>query len=96
LVNQQGMAEFKAEFTGKELTAEVKQKAEGELGDLIFSLVNFARFIDINPETALERTNRKFIKRFNHLEARAKEMGKSLSDMTLAEMDVFWEEAKGL
>lgn len=93
---EEELAEFKAEFTGKELTAEVKQKAEGELGDLIFSLVNFARFIDINPETALERTNRKFIKRFNHLEARAKEIGKSLSEMTLAEMDVFWEEAKGL
>lgn len=93
---EEEMAEFKAEFTNKDLTAEAKQKAEGELGDLIFSLVNFARFIDINPETALERTNKKFIKRFEHLEKRAKEIGKSLQEMTLEEMDVFWEEAKKL
>jgi XTP/dITP diphosphohydrolase len=57
-------------------------------------LVNYARFIDINPETALERTNKKFIKRFNYLEAEAKKAGKNLQDMTLAEMDVYWEEAK--
>lgn len=93
---EEELEEFKAEFVGKQLDAEQKQKAEGELGDLIFSLVNFSRFIDINPETALERTNRKFIKRFNHLEKRAKEIGKSLQEMTLAEMDVFWEEAKQL
>ncbi|MHA8066759.1 nucleoside triphosphate pyrophosphohydrolase [Aquirufa sp. ROCK2-A2] len=93
---EEELGEFKAEFVGKELDENQKSKAEGELGDLIFSLVNFARFIDINPETALERTNRKFIQRFQHLEKRANEMGKALSDMTLAEMDVYWEEAKGL
>jgi XTP/dITP diphosphohydrolase len=71
-----------------------KSKMENELGDLIFALVNYARFTGVNPEDALERTNKKFIKRFQHLESKAKEMGKSLKDMTLAEMDVFWEEAK--
>ena len=67
-----------------------------EFGDLLFSLVNYARFIDINPETALERTNKKFIKRFQYLEEKAKEANKNLKDMTLAEMDIFWEEAKKL
>jgi XTP/dITP diphosphohydrolase len=91
---EEELGEFKAEFVGKVLDEKQKNKAEGELGDLIFSLVNFARFIDINPETALERTNRKFIQRFQHLEKRANENGQALSDMTLAEMDVYWEEAK--
>jgi len=71
-----------------------KDKMEHELGDLLFALVNYARFIDVNPEDALERTNRKFIKRFQHLESKANKMGRSLKDMTLDEMDVFWEEAK--
>jgi XTP/dITP diphosphohydrolase len=71
-----------------------KNKMEHELGDLIFALVNYARFIGVNPEDALERTNKKFINRFQHLESKAKAMGKSLKDMTLEEMDVFWEEAK--
>ena len=70
------------------------QRAEGEFGDLLFSLVNYARFIDINPETALERTNKKFIKRFQYMEEQARANGKSLTDMTLAEMDVYWNEAK--
>jgi XTP/dITP diphosphohydrolase len=91
---EEELGEFKAEFVGKDLDEGQKSKAEGELGDLIFSLVNFARFIDINPETALERTNRKFIQRFQYLEKRANENGQALSDMTLAEMDVYWEEAK--
>ncbi len=72
------------------------EEAEAEMGDLFFSLVNAARLYDINPENALERTNRKFISRFNHVEARAKEMGKALRDMTLAEMDELWNEAKTL
>jgi XTP/dITP diphosphohydrolase len=93
---EEELGEFKEEFVGKVLDEKQKNKAEGELGDLIFSLVNFARFIDINPETALERTNRKFIQRFQHLEKRANENGQALSDMTLAEMDVYWEEAKVL
>ncbi|HQS07128.1 MAG TPA: nucleoside triphosphate pyrophosphohydrolase, partial [Daejeonella sp.] len=70
------------------------EKAEGEFGDLMFSLINYARFIDINPEDALEKTNKKFIKRFQYLESKAKELGKSLKDMTLSEMDIFWNEAK--
>lgn len=71
-----------------------KENMEHELGDLLFALVNYARFIDVNPEDALERTNKKFIKRFRHLESKATDLGKSLKDMSLAEMDVFWEEAK--
>src|SRR5690554_4027774 len=72
------------------------EKAEAEFGDVLFSLVNYARFIGINPENALERTNKKFIKRFNYLEKRAAESDRELRDMTLAEMDVYWEEAKKL
>ncbi|MDE6243239.1 MAG: nucleoside triphosphate pyrophosphohydrolase, partial [Muribaculaceae bacterium] len=83
-----------------EVSAEIKagrreQLAE-EFGDLMFSVVNAARLYGVDPENALEHTNRKFIRRFNHLEARAKEMGKSLRDMTLAEMDEIWNEAKRL
>lgn len=86
--------EFKEEFVNKkEINAE---KAEGEFGDLIFSLVNWSRHVKINPETALERTNKKFIKRFQYLEKRAKENGQNLSDMSLEEMDVYWNEAKKL
>lgn len=71
-----------------------KDQIENELGDVLFSIVNYARFLHINPENALERTNKKFINRFQYLEAKAKALNKSLHDMTLAEMDVFWEEAK--
>ena len=71
-----------------------KDRIEAEFGDVLFSMVNYARFLDVNPENALERTNKKFIKRFQYLEGKAKEMGKSLKEMSLAEMDVFWEEAK--
>jgi XTP/dITP diphosphohydrolase len=70
-------------------------KTESEFGDLLFALVNYARFIDVNPETALERTNRKFISRFKYLEKAVNADGKVLHDMTLAEMDVYWEKAKG-
>ena len=83
-----------------ELQVEVKEgdqdKMEAEFGDVLFSMINYARFLKINPEDALERTNKKFIKRFMYLESKAGELGKNLSDMTLAEMDVFWEEAKSL
>lgn len=84
-----------------ELHAEVNDgkdsnRMENELGDLLFALVNYARFININPEDALERTNKKFITRFQYLEEKAEANGKALKDMTLAEMDVFWEEAKKL
>ncbi|PHS05605.1 MAG: nucleoside triphosphate pyrophosphohydrolase [Kordia sp.] len=67
---------------------------EAEFGDVLFSLINYAKHLNINAENALERTNKKFINRFQYLEAKAKELGKELSDMTLKEMDVFWEEAK--
>ena len=69
-------------------------RIEAEFGDLLFAVVNAARLYGVNPENALERTNRKFIHRFNHIEARAKARNRSLRDMTLAEMDVFWNEAK--
>ncbi|MEO8774117.1 MAG: nucleoside triphosphate pyrophosphohydrolase [Gelidibacter sp.] len=69
-------------------------KMESELGDVLFSIINYARFLQINPENALERTNKKFIKRFQYLEAKSQEINKPLSEMTLSEMDVFWEEAK--
>ena len=71
-----------------------QEKMEAEFGDVLFSMINYARFLKINPEDALERTNKKFIKLFQYLESKADELGKSLSDMSLAEMDVFWEEAK--
>ena len=69
-------------------------RTESEYGDLMFALVNYSRFIDVNPETALERTNRRFISRFKHLEKAVNAEGKNLHDMTLAEMDVYWEKAK--
>jgi len=71
-------------------------KKEHELGDLIFAIINYARFIDVNPEDALERTNRKFIKRFTYLEKAARNLHKPLHEMTLSEMDVYWNEAKTL
>ena len=73
-----------------------KDGIESEFGDVLFSMVNYARFLNINPENALERTNKKFSKRFQYLEEKAKALNKPLKDMTLGEMDVFWEEAKQL
>jgi XTP/dITP diphosphohydrolase len=70
------------------------EQIESEFGDLLFALINYSRFIDVNPDTALERTNIKFIQRFNYLEKKAKENGRTLHDMTLNEMDVFWNESK--
>jgi len=82
-----------------ELKDEVDTKAsidriEDELGDVLFSVINYARFIDVDPEMALERTNRKFIKRFQFLEKAVKKEGKELNSMTLTEMDAIWSEAK--
>lgn len=91
---EEEMREFRDEFNAADDQIIDKEKAEDEFGDLLFSLINYARFIDINPEDALEKTNKKFIKRFQYLESKAKEMGKSLKDMTLTEMDFFWNEAK--
>src|SRR6201985_1058291 len=93
---EEEMQEFKNEFNAEDNNAIDHDRAESEFGDLLFSLINYARFIDINPEDALEKTNRKFIKRFQHLESKARESGKNLHDMTLAEMDIFWNEAKKL
>jgi XTP/dITP diphosphohydrolase len=78
----------------KDEVATQSDKMEDEYGDLMFALINYARFLNINPEDALEKTNRKFIQRFQHIEKRAVETGQSISNMTLAEMEVFWQEAK--
>lgn len=86
---QEEIDEFKVEIAAMD-----KDKMEAEFGDLLFSLINAARLYDINPENALERTNRKFISRFNYLESKTITLGKDLKDMTLADMDVIWDEAK--
>ena len=83
----------------KELQYEVNNtndaaRKEDEFGDLLFALINYSRFIDVNPETALERTNKKFIRRFQFIEEQAATEGKKLPDMTLSEMELFWNEAK--
>lgn len=83
------IAEFEAELDNMD-----SDKMEAEMGDIFFSLVNAARLYKIIPENALEKTNKKFIARFNYLENRAREMGKKLGDMTLSEMDAIWDEAK--
>jgi len=80
----------------EEVEARDQEKIEAEFGDVMFSMINYARFLKVDAESALERTNKKFIKRFQYLEQKAKENNKALRDMTLREMDVFWEEAKKL
>lgn len=77
-----------------EITSKNTENIEKEFGDVLFSLINYARFLKINPEDALEKTNKKFIKRFQYLENKAQEQGKSLKDMTLEEMENFWQDAK--
>lgn len=88
----------KVEEELEEFNAEVKAKnpdaIESEFGDVLFSLINYARFLNINPENALERTNKKFIKRFQYLEQQAKLKKRSLTEMSLDEMEVLWEDAK--
>lgn len=86
---EEEMNELKVEIASLD-----KDKMENEFGDLFFSLINAARLYKINPDNALERTNQKFIYRFNYMEQKAKEQGKSLKDMTLDEMEAFWQEAK--
>lgn len=83
------LAEFQAEVQAND-----KEKMEDEFGDLLFSLVNAARLYNMNPENALERTNQKFIRRFNYLEQKTLAQGLDLKKMSLPEMDVIWEEAK--
>jgi XTP/dITP diphosphohydrolase len=93
---EEELQEFKNEFNVEDEANIDHEKAEGEFGDLLFSLINYARFININPEDALEKTNRKFIKRFQYLESKAAESGNQLQNMSLAEMDIFWNEAKNI
>lgn len=83
------IAEFEAE-----IARNAPQKAEEEFGDVLFSLINVARLYGINPDTALEHTNRKFIRRFGYLEQKTLKQGRDLRQMSLAEMDAIWEEAK--
>ncbi|MBR0361886.1 MAG: nucleoside triphosphate pyrophosphohydrolase, partial [Paraprevotella sp.] len=79
-----------------ELEKEDKEKSIDEFGDVLFSIINMGRLYHINPDNALERTNRKFIRRFNYVEQQSLRSGKSLKDMTLGEMDALWNEAKEL
>ncbi|MBL7877119.1 MAG: nucleoside triphosphate pyrophosphohydrolase, partial [Cyclobacteriaceae bacterium] len=88
--------EFKNEFNAETNEVIDHQKAMAEFGDLLFSFVNYARFINIDPEEALERTNKKFIKRFQYLETESAKAGKKMGEMTLAEMDEYWNRAKSL
>lgn len=85
------ISEFEAEVEHMD-----KKKAEEEFGDVLFSMINAARLFKINPDNALEHTNQKFIRRFNYLEQKTLKQGRKLTDMTLAEMDEIWEEAKRL
>jgi len=87
------LSEFEAELDHKESDP---GKTQEEFGDLLFSLVNFARFININPEEALERTNKKFIRRFQYMEEASRHDGKDLMNMTLEEMDAYWNKAKSI
>lgn len=90
-VNEE-LSELKEEIDGNSDKAEI----ESEFGDVLFSMINYARFIDVDPEMALERTNKKFIKRFQYLETESKKDGKEMSEMTLEEMDAYWNAAKSL
>ncbi len=87
---QEELGEFQ-----QEVEAANQEEMEQEFGDVLFSMINYARFLNINPENALERTNKKFISRFQFLEARAKEQNRNLKEMTLEEMEKIWQEAKG-
>jgi XTP/dITP diphosphohydrolase len=95
---QQVYAKVKEELDelDKEVSDQNTSAIENEFGDVLFALINYARFLNINPEDALEKTNQKFIKRFNYMESKIKAQGKTLADSNLAEMDVFWNEAKKL
>ena len=78
----------------EEIKAGNKENIEKEFGDVLFSMINYARFIDVNPENALEKTNKKFMNRFQYLENESKKEGKKLSEMSLTEMDAYWEKSK--
>ncbi len=91
---EEELSEFKTEFNIETNKPIDLKAAESEFGDVIFSLINYARFVGINPEDALEKTNKKFIKRFTYLESEARKNGLALTEMTLSEMDKYWEKAK--
>lgn len=93
---QEELGEFGSEFNKEDITEIDRQRAAAEFGDLLFSLINFARFAGIDPEEALERTNLKFINRFQYIESEAAKDGKRIQDMSLAEMDFYWNKAKKL
>jgi len=93
---EEEMQEFKNEFNVESNQPIDKAKAMAEFGDLLFSLVNYSRFLDFDAEEALERTNKKFIKRFQYLETESAKDGKKMGEMTLAEMDEYWEKAKSI
>jgi XTP/dITP diphosphohydrolase len=93
---EEEMQEFKNEFNVESNQPIDKTKAMAEFGDLLFSLVNYSRFLDFDAEEALERTNKKFIKRFQYLETESAKDGKKMGEMTLAEMDEYWEKAKSI
>ncbi len=93
---EEELREFRDEFNVAGNAEVNREKAAGEFGDLLFSLVNYARFVNIDPEEALERTNKKFIKRFQFLETASAKDGKKLGEMSLQEMDAYWEQAKRL
>ncbi len=93
---EEEMREFKDEFNVESSQSVNKEKATAEFGDLLFSLVNYSRFLEIDAEEALERTNKKFIKRFQYLETESAKDGKKMGEMTLAEMDQYWEKAKSI
>ena len=86
---QEELAEFKQEIDNKD-----SQKSKEEFGDLLFSLINYSRFIDINPEDALEKTNKKFIRRFQFMEKELSKENKTMDQMSLSELDVYWNKAK--
>ncbi|MGB3469075.1 MAG: nucleoside triphosphate pyrophosphohydrolase [Cyclobacteriaceae bacterium] len=88
---QEEMAEFKEEIEAENTS---KEKIRDEFGDLLFSLINYARFNDINPQEALEKTNKKFIKRFQFLETESAKEGKMIGEMSLEEMNIYWNRAK--
>ena len=93
---EEEMNEFRNEFDVTSDRPLDVDSAQHEFGDLLFSLINYARFVDLNPEEALERTNRKFIQRFQYMAEESKKDGKNFENMSLAEMDVYWERAKKL
>lgn len=88
--------ELQVEIAYRDSENDNNAKIENEFGDVFFALINYARFLKVNPEDALEKTNKKFISRFNYMEKKILEQGKALADCSLAEMDIFWNEAKKL